>query len=162
MDRIRPCRASPSHLARTAPNHPCGSFSRSTDLPVFRLPVPKLAVQGRYNQNLFLSVLSRSLQGIAERPLPCNYNVIHFHGGNTGSNPVGDAKHFQRVTATPNFFIGTKRHNLRPECGAHRSGNTDFSRTSNLFLQAQKGTTPATAAQPPRESEARNSRMTSL
>ena len=37
---------------------------------------PKLAVQGRYNLNLFLSVLTGSLQGIAERPLPCNYNVI--------------------------------------------------------------------------------------
>jgi hypothetical protein len=39
------------------------------DLPVVRLPVPKLAVQGRYNQNLFLGVLPRFLQGIAERPL---------------------------------------------------------------------------------------------
>ena len=36
----------------------------------------KLAVQGRYNQKRFHRVLSRSLQGIAERPLPCNYNVI--------------------------------------------------------------------------------------
>jgi len=36
----------------------------------------KLAVQGRYNLNLFLGVLTRSLQGVAERPLPCNYNVI--------------------------------------------------------------------------------------
>ena len=45
-------------------------------LPVFRPFGSKLAVQGRYNQNLFHRVLSRSLQGIAERPLPCNYNVI--------------------------------------------------------------------------------------
>jgi DNA-binding NarL/FixJ family response regulator len=44
----------------------------------FRLHVSKLAVQGRYNQNPFLSVSSRSLQGIAERPLPCDYNVIQF------------------------------------------------------------------------------------
>jgi len=36
----------------------------------------KLAVQGRHKLSLFLCVLSRSLQGIAERPLPCNYNVI--------------------------------------------------------------------------------------
>ena len=28
---------------------------------------------GRYNHNLFLGVLTRSSQGIAERPLPCNY-----------------------------------------------------------------------------------------
>ena len=46
------------------------------NLPVFRLPVSKLAVQGRYNMGLFSSVLTGSLQGIAERPLPCNYNVI--------------------------------------------------------------------------------------
>ena len=39
--------------------------------PVFRLPVPKLAVQGRYNMSVFSSVLTGSLQGIAERPLPC-------------------------------------------------------------------------------------------
>ena len=45
-------------------------------LPVFRPFGSKLAVQGRYNQNLFHRVLSRSLQGIAERPLSCNYNVI--------------------------------------------------------------------------------------
>jgi hypothetical protein len=48
------------------------------NLPVFRLPVPKLAVQGRYNIGVFFSVLTGSLQGIAERPLPCNYNVIQF------------------------------------------------------------------------------------
>ena len=43
---------------------------------LFTLPTPKLAVQGRYNQSLHLRVSSRSLQGVAERPLPCNYNVI--------------------------------------------------------------------------------------
>ena len=36
----------------------------------------KLAIQGRYKVNLFLCVLTGSLQGIAERPLPCSYNVI--------------------------------------------------------------------------------------
>jgi hypothetical protein len=77
-----------------------GSFSRATDLQ-FRLPPPKLAVQERYNQKMCLSVSSCSLQGIAERPLPCKYNVIQpvnaFHGGNTGSNPVGDAKLYQQL-----------------------------------------------------------------
>src|ERR1700687_471485 len=63
------------HLASMARNHPCGSFSRATDLQ-FRLPTSKLAVQERYNQKMRLSVSSCSLQGIAERPLPCNYNVI--------------------------------------------------------------------------------------
>jgi hypothetical protein len=62
----------------------------------------KFAVQERYNQNLFLRVLSGPLQGIAVRPLPCNYYVIqYFHGGNTGSNPVGDAKSFQQLTISP-------------------------------------------------------------
>jgi hypothetical protein len=48
-------------------------IARSPSL--FTLPTLKLAVQGRYNQNLFYRVLSRSLQGIAVRPLPCNYYV---------------------------------------------------------------------------------------
>jgi hypothetical protein len=60
-----------------SPNHRCGSFSRSRDLPVFT-PPPKLPVQERYNQGLFFCVLSGSVQGIAGRPLPCNYNVIQF------------------------------------------------------------------------------------
>jgi len=38
----------------------------------------KLAVQGRYNMDVFSSILTGSLQGIAERPLPCDYNVIQF------------------------------------------------------------------------------------
>jgi hypothetical protein len=36
----------------------------------------RLAVQERYNDSSFFRVLSCSLQGVAERPLPCNYNVI--------------------------------------------------------------------------------------
>jgi hypothetical protein len=36
----------------------------------------RLAVQERYNENSFLTVLCCSLQGVALRPLPCNYNVI--------------------------------------------------------------------------------------
>ena len=44
---------------------------------------------------MFLDMITGSLQGIAERPLPCIYNEIHrsdaFHGGNAGSNPAGDA-----------------------------------------------------------------------
>jgi hypothetical protein len=30
-----------------------------------------------------------------------------FHGGNTGSNPVGDAKAFQQLTAICRFRVGT-------------------------------------------------------
>ena len=36
----------------------------------------RLAVQGRYNVSVFLSILTGSLQGIAERPLPCICNRI--------------------------------------------------------------------------------------
>jgi hypothetical protein len=45
-------------------------------LLLLRTFVAKIAVQGRYKLSPYLRVLSRSLQGIAERPLPCNYNVI--------------------------------------------------------------------------------------
>jgi hypothetical protein len=40
------------------------------------------------------------------RPLPCNYNVIQsvsFHGGNTGSNPVGDANNQPLANPLQNF-----------------------------------------------------------
>jgi hypothetical protein len=72
-----------------------GPFSRSHDLPFFRLSTPKLPVR-TVQPKPVPWVSSCSLQGIAERPLPCNYNVIQFvwapfHGGNAGSNPVGDA-----------------------------------------------------------------------
>jgi hypothetical protein len=43
---------------------------------VIRPFASKLAVQGRYNLRLCLYVLSGSLQGVAVRPLPCNYYVI--------------------------------------------------------------------------------------
>jgi hypothetical protein len=47
-------------------------------LKIARSPVFQTlyAVQGRYNQSMCLWVSSCSLQGIAERPLPCSYNVI--------------------------------------------------------------------------------------
>jgi hypothetical protein len=55
----------------------------------------KLAIHRRYAERRFLCIPYGYLQGIAVRPVPCNYNVIQhisaFHGGNTGSNPVGDA-----------------------------------------------------------------------
>jgi hypothetical protein len=66
---------------------------------------------------VFSNVLTGSLQGIAERPLPCNYNVIQFvcafHGGNTGSNPVGDAKSFQELAGNGHFWRRHKKAQLR-------------------------------------------------
>jgi hypothetical protein len=44
----------------------------------FENPWQKPAVQGRYKVNLFLRALTGSLQGVAERPLPCSYNVIRL------------------------------------------------------------------------------------
>jgi hypothetical protein len=62
----------------------------------------------------------------------------------------------------PPFLVGTERHTFRQAFAVQVSGNTDLWRVFNLFLKAQKGTSKVTAAQPPREPEARNSRMTSL
>jgi hypothetical protein len=85
-------------------------FILKTDLQ-FKLPPPKLAVQEQYNQKMRLSVSSCSLQGIAERPSPCKYNVIQlvsaFHGGNAGSNPVGDAKPYHQLGGAATVF---RRH----------------------------------------------------
>ena len=36
----------------------------------------RLAVQERYNESSLFTVPSCSLQGVALRPLPCNYNVV--------------------------------------------------------------------------------------
>ena len=45
-------------------------------------------------------------------PLQLLRSVPFFHGGNTGSNPVGDAKSFQAVTLFPLLNIGTKKAQL--------------------------------------------------
>jgi hypothetical protein len=54
------------------------------------------AVQGRYNENMFLSVprgTYRAYQSDRCLVFCCRSNLLlPFHGGNTGSNPVGDAK----------------------------------------------------------------------
>jgi hypothetical protein len=73
FDRTEPARSSCQYGSKSSLRFvlKIASISQFSELAV-----PKLAVQGRYNQNLFLAVLPHSLQGIAERPLPCNYNVI--------------------------------------------------------------------------------------
>ena len=37
----------------------------------------------------------------------------YFHGGNTGSNPVGDAKPFQELTGNGDFWRRHKKAQLR-------------------------------------------------
>ena len=39
----------------------------------------RAAVQRRYKVSMFRSMLTGSLQGIAERPLPCIYNEIRLN-----------------------------------------------------------------------------------
>ena len=39
-----------------------------------------------------------------------------FHGGNTGSNPVGDAKSFQQLTVFILLLYGHKKGTSRPVC----------------------------------------------
>ena len=69
------------------------------------------AVQERYKFPGFLRVPIASLQGIAVRPLPVittfSSPFAPFHGGNTGSSPVGDAKSFQKFKSAGSFF---RRH----------------------------------------------------
>jgi hypothetical protein len=43
-----------------------------------RMKVDLIAAQERYKFLGFLCVSIVSLQGIAERPLPCNYNVLEY------------------------------------------------------------------------------------
>jgi len=89
-----------------------------------------------------LSVSSCSLQGAAERPLPCNYNVIQpvsaFHGGNTGSNSVGDAKPFQQLTvSSPPLYRRKKGTLLAINANAFEAAV--FSHRSRHFEQASRG-----------------------
>src|SRR6266481_2219095 len=42
----------------------------------------------------------------------CVVSVTYFHGGNTGSNPVGDAKSFQELTGNGHFWRRHKKAQL--------------------------------------------------
>ena len=112
---------------------------------VFRTFGSKLAVQGRYNQKPFHRVLSRSLQGIAERPLPCNYNVIQpvsaFHGGNTGSNPVGDAKSNQQLGGTATVFCRHKKEQQNRQISPSCRSTAAFPKICRFFRRHKKAQT---------------------
>src|SRR5260370_41922304 len=47
------------------------------------------------------------------RVVSVTYDRTHFHGGNTGSNPVGDAKSFQELTGNGHFWRRHKKEQLR-------------------------------------------------
>jgi hypothetical protein len=76
------CRSVRSPATLLVPDGICPSHSRriggieSSFVTSFQDLWFKLAVQERYKLSLFLRLLSRSLRGIAVRPLPCNYYVI--------------------------------------------------------------------------------------
>ncbi len=128
--------------------------------PTFRPLAPKLAVQGRYNLSLYLCVSSCSLQGVAERPLPCNYNVI-FHGGNTGSNPVGDAKPFQELTGSGHFWRRHKKAQLRRDFWPGLP-NRQFFRAPRAVLVGTKRHIQIQSDQAAETAGARKRRMTLL
>ena len=60
-----------------------------------------------------------------------------FHGGNTGSNPVGDAKSFQQLTIFLLLYIGTKKAQFSPSTRMHFIEAAVFSHRSRHFEQAQ-------------------------
>ncbi len=126
----------------------------------------KLAVQGRYKVNLFLCVLIGSLQALQSdrRLVITSYSSLFapFTAVTRVQIPSGTPNLFSDLRGIAHCLEGTKRNSFRPELAVQLSENTDLSRMSNLFLKAQKGTSAATAAQPPREPEARNSRITSV
>jgi hypothetical protein len=66
------------------------------------------AIHRRYTEHPPPRVPYRSLQGVTVLPVPCNY----FHGGNTGSNPVGNAKPFQELASNRRNFHRHKKAQL--------------------------------------------------
>jgi hypothetical protein len=61
----------------------------------------KLAIHRRYTEHPLLGVPYGSLQGVTVRP-------VLFHGGNTGSNPVGDANKINDLLKSDLFAEGLK------------------------------------------------------
>ena len=69
-----------------------------------------------------------SLTETASGSHPCcvvsvTYDRTHFHGGNTGSNPVGDAKSFQELTGNGHFWRRHKKaHAIQSDQAAATAG----------------------------------------
>ena len=59
---------------------------------------------------LLLSLTESAFGSHPCRVVSVTYRQLRpFHGGNTGSNPVGDAKSFQQLTIFLLLYIGTKK-----------------------------------------------------
>ena len=90
---------------------------------------------------MFSNVPPGSLQGIAERPLPCSYNVIQFVSFTAVTRvqiPSGTPNLFRNLRAIVEIFVGTKRHNsdrITTSCAVQ---SQLFSRISVIFSQAQQ------------------------
>ena len=63
-----------------------------------------------------------------------------FHGGNTGSNPVGDAKSSQELTGKGHFYRRHKKAQLHRQLSDQVFAIASVFRHRELFLWAQKGT----------------------
>ena len=50
----------------------------------------------------------------------------HFHGGNTGSNPVGDANSFQTLTSSEPLFLYLHRIAVSAFRGSAKGGRNGF------------------------------------
>ena len=79
------------------------------------------------------------------RPLPCNYNVIQpisaFHGGNTGSNPVGDAKPFQQLGGTATVFCRHKKEQQNRQISPSCRSTAAFPKICRFFRRHKKAQT---------------------
>jgi hypothetical protein len=78
---------------------------------------------------------------LAFSPVP--YRALQsdrFHGGNTGSNPVGAAKSFQQLTISLLLYIGQKRHNLGRESAPTSCGRQCFGLDQARLSRHREGT----------------------
>src|SRR5215469_9116212 len=101
------------------------------------------AVQERYKFLGFLSVSITSLQGVAKRPrlvITTFWNLLApFHGGNTGSNPVGDAKYYQELRRKTRSRRDTKKiHSVRPDHTHHLALRSPLVRAKSLGIGVER------------------------
>jgi len=111
--------------ARVAIDGPLGSASYARmfpELPSFQADEQFLLALGRAGglilDPFMIHELFPSLTETASGSHPCcvvsvTYDRTHFHGGNTGSNPVGDAKSYQELTGNGHFWRRHKKAQLR-------------------------------------------------
>src|SRR5216684_5340300 len=60
-----------------------------------------------------------------------------FHGGNTGSNPVGDAKSFQKFKSAAVFFAGTARMKSFVVAPSDSPGQQTFAHQRSVIFWSQ-------------------------